>query len=490
MQRLVNNAAVLKKRNIPHPAKLTKEMWQQKYMGASAKCKPGRVYNSHKHSLGPTWANIMHTKSWHTVGEPQLRLDAAAWHWLHVGSRIDTEQAKPLGSARFSKLMMIGFLVRDTSTDSEDDADETLHQWYISLNHAVWGALAWPLKKIRDGVWMWSRDHIRGVEWVHVTTPSTWISCPYRGTQDVGGICMEQQGPPEPLLKAALRKKHNLHFDDLLRLLPAYGLSAESDDPSRKDLLRQLALHVGDEAFAEAALMIDTAAEKKPVTLLTEDPLFNLAYDEMDPEDQQEFKEIPDARQRGKVRKCMDAVKAQVAKRARRETAKAKAKAKPKAKAEARPPPVEDVPPTVSAPPPPVAAPPLEPVPVAAPPAAAAVPPPLPPAAPAPLGPRDDRALPWGTSWVLAEVHPHGVFKAWSARCFLHGGNCNKTLNMGHQFTQEEAKLRIQEWCIRGLDIAEGPNARTDHMDMKPRVFLGAEVRSSEELTRVAGMPR
>jgi hypothetical protein len=78
MQRLVNNAGVLAKRNIPHPAKLTKDIWQQKYRGASAATKQGRVHNSHRHSLGPTWANIMHTKTWHTVGEPQLRLDAAA----------------------------------------------------------------------------------------------------------------------------------------------------------------------------------------------------------------------------------------------------------------------------------------------------------------------------------------------------------------------------------------------------------------------------
>jgi hypothetical protein len=490
MQRLVNNSGVLDKRNIAHPAKLTKDIWQQKYKGASSKTKQGRVYNSHRHSMGPTWANIMHTKTWHTVGEPQLRLDAAAWNWLHVGSGIDTQQPKPLGSARFSKLMMIGFLVRDTSTDSDDDvADDTRHQWYISLDNAMWGALAWPLKKYRDGVWMWNRDHSRGVEWVHVTTPSTWISCMYRGIQDDGGIFLEQQGPPEPLLKAVLRKKHNLNFDDLLRLLPAYGLTAESSYPNRKDLLMQLALHVGDEAFAAEALMIDKAPDKKPVTLLTEDPLFNLAYDEMDPDDQQEYKEVKDARHRGKVRKCMDAVKAQVAKRTRRANAKAKAKAMPKAKAEARPPPVEEVPPPVAAPPP-LADLPLEIGPVAAPLVAAAVPPLPPPLAPAPLGPRDDRALTWGTSWVLAEVHSQGILTAWSARCLLHGGNCNKSLNMGSQFTPEVAKRRIQEWCIRGLDVAVGLNARTEHMDIKPRFFPSAEVRSSEELTGIAHMPR
>jgi hypothetical protein len=59
MQRLVNNAEVLAMRNIPHPAKLTKDIWQQKYRGASAATKQGRVHNSHRHSLGPTWANIM-----------------------------------------------------------------------------------------------------------------------------------------------------------------------------------------------------------------------------------------------------------------------------------------------------------------------------------------------------------------------------------------------------------------------------------------------
>ena len=162
----------------------------------------------------------------------------------------------------------------------------------LEADHAVWGALAWPLTKIRDGVWIWNRDHNRGVEWVHVSTPSTWISCPYRGTQDVGGIFMEQQGPTEPLLNVFLRKKHNLLFEELLRLVAAYGLIAEAVDPSRKDLLRWLALHLGDEAFAEEALRIDSALDKKPVTRLTENPLVNLAYNEMDPEDQQEYQEV------------------------------------------------------------------------------------------------------------------------------------------------------------------------------------------------------
>ena len=488
IQSLVNNSGVLAGRNLLHPAGLTKEVWQKKYKGASAKTKRGKQHNSHAHNLGPVWSKIMLAKTWNTVGEPQLRLDAAAWHWLQVGSGIDTEQPQPLASSRFSKLMMLGFLARDTSADS-DDGDETRHKWCLSLNHAVWGALVWPLDKIRDGIWMMSRDLHRGVEWVHVTTPSTWMCYPYRGVQDVGGVAFQQQGPSEPLLKAALRKKHCLNHDDLLRLLPAYGLAAESADPGRKDLLRQLALHVGDEAFAEEVLKMDTAPVKKATTRLAEDPLFNLAYDELVPEDQQEFSEVKEARQRGQVRKCTEALKAQAA-RKRARIARAKAKAKPKAKAEARPLPVDDVPPVAAPPLEPVAAPPPEPL--AAPLADIAPPPPPPPLPPAAAArrPRDDRALPWGTSWVLAEVHSRGELSAWSVRCSLHANSCNKSLNFGTQFIPEEAQRRIQEWCIRGLAIPAGPDARNEHMRMNPRFFPNAEVRPIAELTRIAEMPR
>ena len=127
LQSLVDNSKVSEKREVRHPAQLTKDIWRQKYQSANAKAKRGKVHYPHRHKLGPTWANIMTEKTWHTVGEAQLRLDVAAWHWLNVGSGIDTAEPKPIRSARFSKLMALGLCVRYTSTDT-DDGDETRHQ--------------------------------------------------------------------------------------------------------------------------------------------------------------------------------------------------------------------------------------------------------------------------------------------------------------------------------------------------------------------------
>ncbi|MCP4244392.1 MAG: hypothetical protein GY772_27925 [bacterium] len=99
---------------------------------------------------------------------------------------------------------------------------------------------------------------------------------------------------------------------------------------------------------------------------------------------------------------------------------------------------------------------------------------------------RGERSQPFGTSWVLAEVHPGGVLSAWSARCYLHGDHCNKTLNMGSTFTPEQAKHRLMEWCIRGLQFPDEPGARAAHMRSNPRLYAEDELRPLPQLIQEA----
>ena len=89
----------------------------------------------------------------------------------------------------------------------------------------------------------------------------------------------------------------------------------------------------------------------------------------------------------------------------------------------------------------------------------------------------------------MAPVYSRGVFTAWSATCNLHvasGERCNKNLNLGTTYSSEEARRRIQEWCLRGLDIADGPEARGHHMEDNPRWYAPAVVRSAESLEEAA----
>ena len=72
---------------------------------------------------------------------------------------------------------------------------------------------------------------------------------------------------------------------------------------------------------------------------------------------------------------------------------------------------------------------------------------------------RGDRAVPFGRFYVLADVYRDGMLKSWSCRCFVHS-SCNKTLTMSATIGNDEAKIRIMEWCVRGIDQPDTPGRR------------------------------
>ena len=59
--------------------------------------------------------------------------------------------------------------------------------------------------------------------------------------------------------------------------------------------------------------------------------------------------------------------------------------------------------------------------------------------------------------------HAHGV---WSASCNLHrqGSRCNKNITYVNFCSADEARHRIKYWCIKGFEIRDEPEARTQHM--------------------------
>lgn len=99
------------------------------------------------------------------------------------------------------------------------------------------------------------------------------------------------------------------------------------------------------------------------------------------------------------------------------------------------------------------------------------------------------RGEPFGRHFVLAEVYSAGTMIAWSCRCLLHtadGGTCNKTLNMGTVFTPQEAKRRIQQWCVDGLAMPDEAGGRATHMQLNPRAYDASALLPVEELLRLA----
>ena len=74
--------------------------------------------------------------------------------------------------------------------------------------------------------------------------------------------------------------------------------------------------------------------------------------------------------------------------------------------------------------------------------------------------------------------------RSYTARCYYHGYACNKSLNLGAVFTEAQARVRIKQWCLRGLSIPstldQEKNARILHCRDEPRYYPEPEFTEQE----------
>jgi hypothetical protein len=277
---------------------------------------------------------------------------------------------------------------------------------------------------------------------------------------------------------AALRQHPRLSYDLLFSLATKhFHLHDITSRIKLRDLINVIVEHIAgyDDAYKEAIAAAYDEEKNNSVSWLANDPLFEATFEEMSPDDRRERNEVSDEISKAKVKR-------RVASQQGGRNTRPRLLPKAKAKAKAKPHPAPPAPVAEPAPPPPAAEP--APHPRAADPASP--PPPPPPLDEALPLVRSDRGIPFGRRFVLAEVWPSGVLKAWSAKCNIHaGGLCNKTLSMGTTYTPAQAKHRIMEWCVRGYDIPDIPGIRkrTLHMEEEPKDFIEADVRSVEALT-------
>ena len=116
-------------------------------------------------------------------------------------------------------------------------------------------------------------------------------------------------------------------------------------------------------------------------------------------------------------------------------------------------------------------------------------PPPVPPPLFVVPGPRLPRGEPWaGGRFALARNPRSSGSSAITVTCMLHrhGDRCNNTPQVGPRLSEADCYRRVKEWCLRGLAIPDGPGARDMHVGDLPRHYADVDVRSAEELTRVA----
>jgi len=505
---------VLSTRGIPHSAVVTKDFWIREFRAYKRKsCR--REHYPVKHEMPKQWTKVMGPKTWATVSESVSHKGIAAWQWLQVGfprvrllAATQGQEPPGLDAAMFSLLALPQLILQRTDSAIP----------IASLGHATWAVLFYPMDVVRVGENGWRTLRFRSAPaatfFDYVTDPRDWQAVPYRSVRDGHhGIVLEQCSDPEPLLRASLRQCQVLSHDLLMSVAALLALGLGEDAP-RRALLEAIAAHVSDGSQDFVAAVMDQDEKTSPVAVATllGDPVFEAAFQEMPDDDKGEFPEVRKELARGRVRQHL-ADRARQAKRRRQARPLPRRRVRQRRGEPAAPPgpgavggpaappggpavPPAALPPAApppAGPPPAGGEPPAPPPPSPPPPAGRPPPPPAPPPPPpAQAGPgRVPRGVPWDRhrKFWIARTHRGGQFQAVTVTCLAHTADdlrCNKSFTPGRLFTEAEATIRIKEWCARGLDIPDQPGGKVIHMDINPREFGAADIRSEADLlTRV-----
>jgi hypothetical protein len=398
---------------VPHPAKVTRTHFIDKFYAASGTYHFGR-HNPTRHTIDKSWSKMLGVKTWPTVSEETLRPRVAAWSWLEA---LAGGLTSPIEAALFSKLAPQGLLLKKGTAV------------FASLGSYDWAVLVVAVKAIEllDGTAAYVFNPEAEVQWLHLVCPSDWESFQFDEFRTFDGppaLAMRQIGPVEPLTKTVLRRRVKLLKDDLFRLVEHFKVVV-SGAMTVDRMKRALAVHFsdGDDDFVQA-VMKPNKEKIDVVDLLLQDPDFDEAFAELGDDDKQEFKDITKALAKRRVKTRMRDYKFRH-KRLREGDPGGLGRTKR----------LRLIPGPAPRPPPPPP-PPLPPSDVAP-----AMPPPPPHAvgdavhrAPCPAE-KTARSQHWGSHFQLAGAYPRGVeeMRAWTATCSLHpdGGRCNKSINVG-----------------------------------------------------------
>ena len=307
IQEVIIQSGVLEKRGVKHLSKVTKEHFCRHFKSTKKK-KLASHHKSRYHKLPKHWSRMLHpVKTWHTVSEPVYERAAAAWSWLRAFRQGSFNGAYPaavrLGTGRLARFMVPECLVVRNSDNKV----------FVSFGNAGWAALAWPMDAVAlagaaGGVCYKFHD-VGPCVWLHITDLSAWSVKPWVAVRRPGlGIVLEQRGEQVSLLKHCLSCKADLHCADLELCVEHLGIeSTAADLGDGEALLGKLCEYVapGDATFLARARLCYLEATSKREDRLLKDPSWHLleaVYEDLDPDDKSEFKEIAKAKELKKLR--------------------------------------------------------------------------------------------------------------------------------------------------------------------------------------------
>ena len=303
LQHVATMTPVLESRKIPHASRVTRPHFIRHFRSKRASAGVERHYAA-KHRMPPSWSHIMGNRTWAARTEQACRRSIAAWQWFLEGypqaKTLAATQGRPapgLEDSLLSGLLGTHRVVKNTRTGVVS----------ASLGHATYAVLLYPIQVLHEDPAGLKTMRLQGrpaaLRFDYVVDAADWEILPHRPMRGAEhGMVLEQTAPAEPLVQSALREKPLPSFRTLQRLAQHLGV-LPGHQSSTREVLRCIAEKVepGNEVFLQDILQNAEQGSTNPHSSLLQDPLFEAAYDELPPEDQEEFPELKKAKVKRRV---------------------------------------------------------------------------------------------------------------------------------------------------------------------------------------------
>jgi hypothetical protein len=302
IQDLIVHSGSLEAREVHHGAKVSKEEFLREFASTSTNKKTAFMHDCVRHKLPTECARMMKpgVRPWPALTEDNLNKAAAAWSWLHKYFELrEREVDVSIGSGRLSKLLQPCTIARRIS-------DQAI---FATLGNALWAGLGMPLTRFEANGQMHSKFKRAPLQFLHVYDPSDWEVLPFLVIRLRGhGLVMQDRGGPVPLMLNTLRSRfHMLTAPDIERCCEHLGAEVHHGIEEGLEALSKCFCR-GDNFCgpSEAGHVIkqyffrNTSDED-----LLKDPLVEAVFDDLDPDDKEEFKSMQEARKKQRYKRAL-----------------------------------------------------------------------------------------------------------------------------------------------------------------------------------------
>ena len=165
----------------------------------------------------------------------------------------------------------------------------------LCLGHRTWATFTWPLKELRDNVWVLNQSADVGASFIFTYNPDEWQAVwPNVFLEEGVGITLTPQGCFEQLPMAALRASTKMTFEHLPIIGKCLGINKAQSLP-RRDLIGRCCDIVSesiDGSFREFILDLEDQHVSKRKLPVSNPELAQHFLDGLDKDELDDFKDI------------------------------------------------------------------------------------------------------------------------------------------------------------------------------------------------------